>query len=226
MTRLVRHLLWILTVSVMVTACNEGGSGSSGSTGAPPSSSPPPASNPPPANQAPRISLSSQSVLVGRELRARPTASDPDGQSLTFSISNRPSWLSFNSQTGEIYGTPADADVGTYDNVRITASDGQAETSVTISITVTQSTTGRATLSWNAPSQRTDGTPLTDLAGFRVYYGNSGSDLRYVIEIKDPGARSWVIENLTAGTWYFAATAFDISGAESDRSNTASKAIA
>ena len=218
----VRHTAWILIASLMLTACNEGGGASSGNG----SGSAPPPSSQPPANQAPTISLSSQSVLVGRELRARPSARDPEGQALTFTISNRPSWLAFNAQTGEISGTPGASDVGTYDNIRITASDGQAQASVSFSITVTEAATGRATLSWNAPSQRTDGTPLTDLAGFRVYYGTSTADLRYVIQIKDPGARSWVIENLTTGTWYFAATAFDTSGGESDHSNTASKTIA
>ena len=170
--------------------------------------------------------MSSQSVLVGRELRVQPSASDPDGQALSFSISNQPAWLAFDSRTGKISGTPTSADVGSYQNIRVTVSDGQAQASATFSITVTEATTGRATLSWNAPSQRTDGTPLTDLAGFRVYYGNNAADMRYVIDVKDPGARSWVIENLTVGTWYFAATAFDRTGAESAKSNTASKTIA
>ena len=93
-------------------------------------------------------------------------------------------------------------------------------------MTVTATAAGRATLSWNAPTQRTDGTPLVDLAGFRVYFGSSAGDLRYVIEVRDPGARSALVEDLTIGTWYFAATAYDTSGAESNRSKTASKTIA
>lgn len=220
MARLVRHLAWVLAASLVLTAC--GGSGGRGSSGA---DALPPASGGVTGNQAPRLSMSSQTVLVGRELRVRPSASDPEGKSLTFSVANRPAWVSFDPRTGEISGTPRDADVGTCENVRITASDGQSEAYVTFSITVTQAAAGRATLSWEAPSQRTDGTPLTDLAGFRVYFGNSPHDLRYVTEVKDPGARSWVIENLTPATWYFAATAFDASGAESDRSNTASKTV-
>lgn len=221
MGRLVRYSAWILIASLMITACNEGGGGASSGP-----SAAPPGSDSTAVNQAPQINMSSQTVLVGRELRVRPSASDPEGKFLTFSIANRPGWVSFDSRTGEISGTPREADVGTYESVRITASDGQSEAHVTFSITVTQTAAGRATLSWEAPSQRTDGTPLTDLAGFRVYYGNSSGNLRYVIEVKDPGARSWVIENLTPATWYFAATAFDTSGAESDRSNTASKTIA
>jgi hypothetical protein len=84
---------------------------------------------------------------------------------------------------------------------------------------------GRATLSWTAPTERTDGSPLTDLAGFKIYFGVSSADLRYVIEVKDPGARSWVVDNLTPGTWYFAASTLDASGLESVRSNPVSKQI-
>ena len=67
---------------------------------------------------------------------------------------------------------------------------------------------------------------LSNLAGFRVYCGNSANDLRYVVPIADPGARSRVIEDLTVGTWFFAATAYDESGGESSRSSIASKKIA
>jgi hypothetical protein len=93
-------------------------------------------------------------------------------------------------------------------------------------VTVAQAAAGRATVSWLAPDTNVDGSPLTDLAGFRVYYGSAPGDLRYVIQVADPGARNRVIENLTIGTWYFAATAYDQSGSESARSNVASKAIA
>jgi len=211
----------LILASLVLAGCfDDGNSGTS------PTEDSPPTSNPPPANAAPKISMSSQTVLVGQSLKARPTASDPDGQTLAFSISNAPAWISFNKSTGEMSGTPKDADVGTYEKIKITVSDGQAQASVTFSVTVTQSTTGRASLSWQAPSERTDGTPLTDLAGFRIYYGKSSGDLRYVIEIQDPGARSWVVENLTPGTWFFAASAFDTQGVESSRSNAASKTIA
>lgn len=204
----------LLAAALLVTGCNSSGKGSA-TTGAPP----------PPANSAPTISMTSQSVLVGRQLSAQPTASDPDGQALTFSIQNAPSWLSFNSQTGAISGTPASSDVGTFLGITITVSDGQAQASATFSITVTDSTSGSATLTWQAPSMRTDGSPLTDLAGFRIYYGTSSGDLRYTIDVTDPGARNYVVDNLTPGTWYFSISAKDSTGAESARSNPASTSI-
>jgi len=205
------RLLVLAAAGVTLVACGGGGEQSS---------------DPPPANRAPTISMApAQDVLVGRELTVTPTASDPDGDPLTFSVSNRPAWMSFSAQTGVLTGTPGAGDVGVY-NVTIMVSDGKAQTSDQTGITVSAAVTGRATLSWDAPLQRTDGSPLTNLAGFKLYYGTSAGDLRYVIQVADPGARSWVIEDLTAGTWYFAASAYDQTSAESVRSNVASKTIA
>lgn len=210
-----RRLVIISSLLTLLAACGGGGGGgSSGPDG-------------PPANRAPTISApADSSVLVGRELVISPTASDPDGQALSFSVANRPAWLSFNASTGELRGTPQAADVGTYSGIQVTVSDGQAQASATLRITVAAQTLGRATLSWEAPLQRTDGSPLTNLAGFRIYYGTSAGNLGSVIQVNDPGARNAVVENLTPGTWYFAATAIDAAGMESARSNTASKTIA
>jgi hypothetical protein len=183
------------------------------------------ADDPPPANRAPTLSVASSfEVLVGRVLTITRRASDPDGDALTFSVSNRPAWLSFSARTGVLTGTPGTGDVGVYDPV-ITVSDGKAQATDQARVTVAQAVAGRATLSWRAPTQRVDGSPLTNLAGFRVYYGNSSNDLRYVIQVADPGARSRVIEDLTVGNWFFAATAYDDGGGESSRSSVASKTI-
>lgn len=209
------------TAASMLVACF-GGAGSD--TG----SDPPPVTTPPPSgsNRAPTISIASSfDVLVGRVLTITPSASDPDGDSLVYSVSDRPAWMSFSAKTGVLTGTPGVGDVGVY-SPAITVSDGKAQASGQARVTVSQSVAGRAALTWQAPTDNVDGTPLTDLAGFRVYFGNSANDLRYVIQIADPGARSRVVEDLTVGTWYFATTAYDKSGEESARSNVASKRIA
>ncbi|MDH4260203.1 MAG: putative Ig domain-containing protein [Gammaproteobacteria bacterium] len=169
--------------------------------------------------------MAAAEVLVGRTLTIRPTASDPDRDALTYQVSNLPTWMSFSSQTGVLTGTPTAGDVGVFNPV-ITVSDGKSQASGQSRITVSQSVAGRATLSWQAPTDNVDGSPLTDLAGFRVYYGNSANDLRYVIQVGNPGARSQIVEDLTVGTWYFAATAYDQSGGESARSNVTAKTIA
>ncbi|MGQ0384108.1 MAG: putative Ig domain-containing protein [Gammaproteobacteria bacterium] len=181
---------------------------------------------PPPANRAPTITVpASFDVLVGQSLTITPIASDPDGDTLTFSVTNKPNWLSFSTTTGVLTGTPQAGNVGSVD-VTISVSDGRgAQANDQTRVNVQQAVAGRATLSWEAPTQRVDGSPLTNLAGFKVYYGTSASNLSNVIQIADPGARTRVIDNLTVGTWHFAASAYDQSGVESARSNVASKTI-
>ena len=45
----------------------------------------------------------------------------------SFGITNQPSWASFNTVTGELSGTPTDADAGTYSNVIISISDAASD---------------------------------------------------------------------------------------------------
>ena len=86
--------------------------------------------------------------------------------------------------------------------------------------------TGRASLSWGSPGQNTDGTALTDLVGYRIYYGSTASDLSQVAQVTDPLATSFTVTDLVSGTWYFALTAVNSEGVESERSAVASKVVA
>ncbi|MBN1239296.1 MAG: putative Ig domain-containing protein [Gammaproteobacteria bacterium] len=180
-----------------------------------------------PVNHTPLLSgTPPTTVLQGDPYDFRPSASDPDGDALTFSIQNRPSWASFSTSTGRLSGTPGAGDVGTSSNVRISVTDGQATTSLAaFDVTVQAVANGTATLSWTAPTRKTDGSPLTDLGGFRVYWGRQSGSFQNVVTVSNPGITTYVIDNLTSGTWYFATTAFDSSGLESDYSNVASKTI-
>ncbi len=77
------------------------------------------------SNRPPVISGSpASSVMATTSYSFTPSASDPDGESLSFSISNKPDWASFSSTTGELSGVPGDGDIGNYSNITITASDG------------------------------------------------------------------------------------------------------
>jgi hypothetical protein len=86
-------------------------------------------------------------------------------------------------------------------------------------------TIGVATLSWTPPTTRTDSSPLTNLAGYRIRYGLSLTNLQYMIEVANPVATSQTLDNLTAGTWYFTMTAYDVAGIESVQTNPVSKVI-
>ena len=76
-------------------------------------------------NTAPSISGSPATTVVqGIAYSFVPSASDADGQPLTFSISNQPAWASFSATTGALSGVPGAADVGTTSGIVISVSDG------------------------------------------------------------------------------------------------------
>ena len=83
--------------------------------------------------------------------------------------------------------------------------------------------TGSATLSWTPPTTNTDGSPLGDLAGYKVYWGTSQGNYTNSIAVTNAGITSYVVEQLTPATWYFVTTAINSNGVESDYSNVASK---
>jgi len=178
-------------------------------------------------NRAPTISGTPlTSVVVGNAYSFRPTASDPDGNTLTFSISNKPSWASFTASTGRLAGTPVAANVGTYSNIVIRVSDGKVTASLpAFSVTVSSVGSGSATLSWTPPTRNTDGTTLTNLAGYRIYYGTSASSLSRTVQIANPGIATYVVGNLSPATWYFSVRSYTTNGVESPASHVASKTI-
>jgi hypothetical protein len=82
-----------------------------------------------------------------------------------------------------------------------------------------------ATLSWRAPDQNTNGSALTNLAGYRIYYGTGTNALNQVIDVPTVGVTDYVIDNLAAGTYYFSIRAYTSAGVESGLSNIVSKTI-
>lgn len=84
----------------------------------------------------------------------------------------------------------------------------------------------QALISWTPPTQNTDGTTLSNLAGFRINYGPSATNLGQTIQIANPGTSSYTVTNLTAGPWFFGLRAYTTQGAESAQSNIVSKTVA
>jgi len=217
----------VLALVLSLQGCGGGGSDT-------PDSAPgtkPPASQ----NRAPTITGAPPTkVVVGEPYRFAPQASDPDGGTLTFSITNKPNWATFDASTGQLAGTPSSRDAGsTSSGIVITVADREASASLAaFSIAVVAavaappgSTTGAATLSWTPPLSRTDGSALTNLSGYRIYYGNAPGQFGSPITINNPGITTYVVENLQAGTYYFVVTAVDSAGGESAASNSASKTV-
>jgi hypothetical protein len=177
-------------------------------------------------NQPPTISGSpTLSVTVGTAYAFTPTASDPEGATLSFSIQNKPAWATFNTATGRLSGTPALGDVLTYSNIIISVSDGTNSVSLPgFALAVVQVVTGSVTLTWVPPLTNTDGSAL-DLAGYRVSYGRSSTSLDQLVQIANPGVTTYMIDNLAQGAWFFSIRAYSNSGAQSDPSNVATKTI-
>ena len=187
---------------------------------------PNPNPNPNPGgNQAPTISGTPPSqTMQGQQYSFTPTANDPNGDSLTFTITGTPAWATFNSSTGRLSGTPPQ--VGTFANIRISVSDGTTTVNLpAFTITVVATATGSAMLSWNPPTQNVDGSPLNDLAGYRVYWGTSQGNYSNSVTVNNPGLSSYVVDQLTPATWYFVLTAVNSAGNESAYSNVASKQV-
>jgi hypothetical protein len=179
------------------------------------------------ANRAPTISGTPQgSIVEGQAYAFTPTANDPDGDTLSFSVTNKPSWATFNTSTGRLAGTPGTGTVGSYANIQVKVSDGTLQASLAaFTIAVQQSANGTATLSWTAPTTRADGSPLTNLAGYKVRYGNASGNYPTTITLSNAGITTYVVENLTPGTYYFVLASYDTTGLESADSSPASKTI-
>jgi hypothetical protein len=179
------------------------------------------------ANKVPTISGTPQtSVNAGSAYAFRPSAADADGDTLAFSITNRPAWASFNTATGQLSGTPTSASAGTYSNIVIKVSDGKASVALAaFAIKVSDSQIGAALLTWEPPTTNTDGSALTNLAGYRLVYGASSTQLTQTIQIANAGMSSYVVENLAPGTYYFALRAYTTKGLESANSNVVTRVV-
>ena len=167
-------------------------------------------------------------VIVGTLFTFVPAASDANnGTTLLFSLNTTLPWATFDTATGQLQGTPSAADVGTYSDLRITVSDGVASVSLpAFSIAVQAVATGSALLSWIPPTQNTDGSPLTNLKGYTIYWGTALNDYPSSVTVDSPGIATYFVENLAPSTtYYFVVTARNTSDVESQFSSVATKTI-
>jgi hypothetical protein len=86
---------------------------------------------------------------------------------------------------------------------------------------------GRISLSWAAPSTRSDNSylPMTELQGYRIYYGTSADDLSMLVDLNDNSITDYSINDLPSGSYVFCVTAYDLDGQESSMSNLINKDV-
>jgi hypothetical protein len=85
--------------------------------------------------------------------------------------------------------------------------------------------TGTATLEWLQPSSNEDGSALTDLAGYKVYYGRQAYTFEQVVDVRGAAVSKAEIQNLAHGTWYFAIASYNAAGVECARSGVVSTTL-
>lgn len=91
---------------------------------------------------------------------------------------------------------------------------GSAGTAMAM-VTVTVESTA---LAWQPPAQNTNGSELTDLAGYNLYYGSESGRYTQVRPVRDASQTALELP-VEPGTYYLAMTAYDLSGNESELSN-------
>jgi hypothetical protein len=214
-----RIAVGLAVAGILAAGCGGGGGGGeTQEVTAPPLTGSP--SNP--NNRAPAITGAPPvAIVVGQQYSFQPQATDADNDPITFAIANKPAWATFDASTGRLTGVPAGADVGVHEGIAITATDGSTSSSLPeFSVIVSPTGTVNASLSigWQPPTENDDGTPLVDLAGYRIHYGNASRNYSGTIAIDNPSTSEFQVKDLPPGSYYFAVTATNSEGNESAHS--------
>jgi hypothetical protein len=185
----------------------------------PRASEPTPEPPSPPANLPLQIAGQPAPVaVVGTAWRFQPEAMYGNGPALVFSAVNAPPWATLDAATGWLVGTPAEGDVGDWGPVSIRVTDGVDSAALpefSIVVQARHGASGSAEVSWSPPTERTDGSPLGELAGYRILYGTASGRYDQAADIDNPGVTTFLVEHLAPGRWYFAVTAISADRMES-----------
>jgi hypothetical protein len=164
----------------------------------------------------------SNSNSASVQLTASPPGVAPNGSTtLTWNSSNVTScsasgaWSGSQPTSGSTTVGPLTQDQ-TY-QLTCTGTSGNAMAMTTVTIR-------QAVLSWTEPTQNVDGSPLTDLAGYKLYSRNESGSYGAPAVINGASTTTYTMD-LNPGTYFFALSAFNSSGAESAKTNEVSKTV-
>lgn len=140
-------------------------------------------------NSAPTISSTAVTTIEsGSTYSYSLVAADADGDTLTMSATNLPAWLTFDSATGSLTGTPADSDAGDT-AITLTVSDGTDEItqSFTVSVTVAAQANNAAVITSTGVTSATVGESYS----YTLMATDADSDT-LTMSTSVPGALSWL----------------------------------
>ncbi len=214
-------------LALLLAACGGDDSPTGTSTAAP---------APPPAPSASSLSISGKpdrQAKVDQTYIFQPTVAlksgstvNNNGNNLKFNVSSKPEWATFNTNNGRLSGKPKQQDVGTYDNIVITASSDEGDSSLEpFSIEVVDYGNLTVTRNCTPPTETEDGSPLDDLAGYRNHNCTTPGNYETVVNVDNAGLTSYVLNGLVASEYYFVITAYNASGVESHYSNEAAVSL-
>ena len=106
-----------------------------------------------------------------------------------------------------------------------TSTSGSSTTSGSTTPPTTSLTGTSVTLGWEAPTQNNNGSPITDLAGYKIHYGTASADYTKVVAVSNPSLSRYVLDSLESGTYFFAITAYNSKGIESTLSGEISATL-
>jgi hypothetical protein len=106
-----------------------------------------------------------------------------------------------------------------------TSGSSGSGSSTTTPTPVPMSSSSSVTLGWVAPTENSDGTPISNLAGYKIHYGTTSQDYTQVVSVSNPSLSRYVLDSLPSGTYYFAITAYNAKGIESTLSGEISTTL-
>ena len=171
-----------------------------------------PPAPPPPPGADPTASLSAASTLID----------SGTSTTLTWSSSNATGCTASGGWSGA-KGTSGSEPVGPLTaaaTFTLTCSGSGSNAVAMITVNVN----GTMNVSWVAPTENVDGSPLGDLARYKIYYGDQSRNYLGSVDVTDPNATSFDL-TLASGDYFVAMTAWDGDDNESAYSNEVLKTV-
>jgi hypothetical protein len=111
------------------------------------------------------------------------------------------------------------------DQAPTNGSTTSGSTTSTVTPPPASSSNSSIAFSWVPPTENNNGSPLANLAGYKIHYGPASQDYTQVVAVNNPSLNRYVLDNLPTGTWYFAITAYNSAGIESNLSGEISATL-